>query len=113
MFGNTRCFSYTDPVTNEEIYFEHVGDQSIDELKSMLNIPADVVLTETAIGVERINREKRLSLLNMTDSMVVADSTAQTALRAYRQTLRDITTHANWPNLNDEDWPAMPNQFDN
>tara|TARA_B100001250_G_scaffold128329_1_gene109214 strand:- start:2133 stop:2513 length:381 start_codon:yes stop_codon:yes gene_type:complete len=25
----------------------------------------------------------------------------------YRQALRDITTHSNWPNLNDSDWPTM------
>ena len=26
----------------------------------------------------------------------------------YRQALRDITTHSNWPNLNPEDWPVKP-----
>ena len=25
----------------------------------------------------------------------------------YRQALRDITTHKNWPNLNDSDWPNL------
>tara|TARA_A100001011_G_C14001911_1_gene711769 strand:- start:49 stop:429 length:381 start_codon:yes stop_codon:yes gene_type:complete len=26
----------------------------------------------------------------------------------YRQALRDITSHSNWPNLEDEDWPTEP-----
>jgi hypothetical protein len=30
------------------------------------------------------------------------------AITSYRQALRDITNHANWPNLNDEDWPTKP-----
>jgi len=25
-----------------------------------------------------------------------------------RQALRDITTHANWPNLSEADWPTKP-----
>jgi len=27
---------------------------------------------------------------------------------AYRQALRDITTHANWPDLGEADWPTKP-----
>ena len=27
---------------------------------------------------------------------------------AYRTALRDITSHANWPNLSDADWPTKP-----
>jgi len=27
---------------------------------------------------------------------------------AYRQALRDITSHANWPHLEDADWPTKP-----
>ena len=32
----------------------------------------------------------------------------KTAWATYRQALRDITTHANWPNLNEADWPVKP-----
>jgi len=27
---------------------------------------------------------------------------------AYRQALRDITSHENWPNLEPDDWPTQP-----
>jgi hypothetical protein len=30
------------------------------------------------------------------------------AMTSYRQALRDITSHANWPNLTDADWPTKP-----
>jgi len=29
-------------------------------------------------------------------------------ITAYRQALRDITDHANFPNLQDTDWPETP-----
>jgi len=29
----------------------------------------------------------------------------------YRQSLRDITLHANWPHLEHTDWPINPNGF--
>jgi hypothetical protein len=29
-------------------------------------------------------------------------------MTTYRQALRDITTHADWPNLADSDWPTKP-----
>lgn len=38
----------------------------------------------------------------LTDSQVAAWAT-------YRQALRDITSHANWPRLTDDDWPTKPN----
>jgi len=29
-------------------------------------------------------------------------------MTTYRQALRDITTHSNWPNLEEGDWPTKP-----
>ena len=54
------------------------------------------------------NREKRNSLISETDWWAVADRTMTSEQAAYRQALRDITTHANWPNLADSDWPTKP-----
>lgn len=28
--------------------------------------------------------------------------------QSYRQALRDLPTHSNWPNLQDADWPTQP-----
>lgn len=53
-------------------------------------------------------RQKRDGLLAETDWMALSDVTMSAEMIAYRQALRDITGHANWPNLNDADWPTKP-----
>jgi hypothetical protein len=52
------------------------------------------------------NRKKRDTLLAETDWMALSDVTMSAEMTTYRQALRDITTHANWPNLDEADWPT-------
>lgn len=47
-------------------------------------------------------------LLQETDWWAVGDRTMTQEERDYRQSLRDITSHANWPNLQETDWPTKP-----
>lgn len=54
------------------------------------------------------NRQKRNTLLSETDYLALSDMTLSAEMTAYRQALRDITSHANWPNLNEADWPTKP-----
>lgn len=54
------------------------------------------------------NRAERDKLLAETDWWASTDLTMSAEQTAYRQDLRDITTHANWPNLADSDWPTKP-----
>jgi len=54
------------------------------------------------------NRTKRDTLLAETDWMALSDVTMTADMTTYRQALRDITTHANWPNLSEADWPTKP-----
>jgi len=54
------------------------------------------------------NRATRDSKLAETDFYALTDVTLTAEMTTYRQALRDITTHANWPNLNDDDWPTKP-----
>ena len=54
------------------------------------------------------NRSKRNSLLSATDFYALSDVTMSTEMAAYRQAMRDITSHANFPNLDDADWPTKP-----
>ena len=42
----------------------------------------------------------------MPDSPLSSDK--KTEYQTYRQALRDITTHSNWPKLEDSDWPTKP-----
>ena len=54
------------------------------------------------------SRSKRDGLLADTDYFALTDVTMDAAMTTYRQALRDITTHADWPNLADSDWPTKP-----
>ena len=58
------------------------------------------------------NRDKRNHELLMSDWTQVPDSPLSDSKKAewatFRQALRDITTHSNWPNLEEADWPTQP-----
>ena len=54
------------------------------------------------------NRSTRDSKLAETDWTGMSDVTMSSEMTTYRQALRDITTHSNWPDLEDADWPTKP-----
>lgn len=54
------------------------------------------------------NRKKRNELLAATDYLALTDNTLDDITTQYRQALRDITTHENWPDLGEADWPTKP-----
>jgi len=58
--------------------------------------------------VETLNRIKRDTLIAETDWWASSDLTMTAEQTAYRQALRDITSHANWPHLDEADWPTKP-----
>jgi hypothetical protein len=60
-------------------------------------------------GMADINRNERHKRMTETDWWALPDSPTMTAEQtAYRQALRDITSHANWPHLEEADWPTKP-----
>ena len=54
------------------------------------------------------HRSTRNNLLAETDWMANSDVTMADNWKTYRQALRDLPTHSNWPNLEDSDWPTKP-----
>jgi len=54
------------------------------------------------------NRTKRDGLLADTDWTGMSDVTMTSGMTTYRQALRDLPTHSDWPNLADDDWPTKP-----
>ena len=54
------------------------------------------------------NRLVRDTLLIETDWWATSDRTMTAEQIAYRQALRDISSHANWPDLLEADWPVKP-----
>ena len=57
---------------------------------------------ETSI---RTDRDRRIAL---TDWTGMSDVTMSADMATYRQGLRDITSHADFPDLDVEDWPTAP-----
>ena len=53
-------------------------------------------------------RSTRDAKLIETDWTGMSDITMTEAMATYRQALRDITAHVNFPNLEDVDWPTKP-----
>lgn len=54
------------------------------------------------------NRSQRDRLLAETDYLALSDQTLSAEMASYRQALRDITNHVNFPYLAEEDWPTKP-----
>ena len=54
------------------------------------------------------NRSQRDTLIAETDWMALSDVTMSAEMTNYRQALRDITSHSNWPHLEEADWPTKP-----
>ena len=53
-------------------------------------------------------RNQRDLLLGETDWTALSDVTMSDEMATYRQALRDITSHANFPYLEEGDWPTKP-----
>jgi hypothetical protein len=75
--------------------------------KTVVALTADQIADATAAKASEM-REVRDALLAETDYFALTDVTMDAAMTSYRQALRDITSHANWPYLTDADWPTKP-----
>jgi hypothetical protein len=74
---------------------------------SVTNKTADEI-SEYDASKALVMRNSRDDKLAETDFYALSDVTMSAEMTTYRQALRDITTHANWPYLNDDDWPIKP-----
>ena len=90
-----------------KVYTRRVTDMTSDE-------QAAVVTAANAAAATR-NRAERDRRLANTDYMALSDVSMSAEVTTYRQALRDITSHANWPNLANADmdgtggdWPTKP-----
>lgn len=55
----------------------------------------------------RLQRNLRLSACDWSQGEDVPDF-IKLPYKTYRQALRDITSHINWPDLTRDDWPTKP-----
>jgi len=82
-------------------------------VKSVQNVDGEWTVTWTTQqlpedrAAENV-RGHRNGLLRETDWTALSDVTMSAEMTTYRQALRDITDHANFPYLDDADWPTKP-----
>ena len=75
--------------------------------KTVVALTEDQIAAATAAKAKEM-RSDRDAKLAETDWMALSDVTMSADMTTYRQALRDITAHANWPNLEEADWPTKP-----
>ena len=95
-------------VSDDESYIE--GFYKPDDYQIVDGEPVQIVVDESEVNRidNSMRRNAELSGTDWTQLSDVALTDSEKAKYAtYRQALRDITTHSNWPNLNDSDWPTM------
>lgn len=100
----------TDPIT-EEVNTDLVGTPIYGNdwvlTRTLVALTEDEIAAN-AVEAAELNRKKRDYLIAATDYFALTDVTMGSDMTLYRQNLRDITDHANFPNLGDSDWPVKP-----
>ena len=105
LLGATDYDPKTQKITRDDIPVLVDGNWTIT--KTVVDLSADEVTAyNNRIAAE--NREERDKRLAVTDWWSSSDLTMTTEQTNYRQALRDITTHVNWPHLVADDWPTKP-----
>jgi len=66
-----------------------------------------LLVLDQGVQEEKV-RNRRNSMISQTDFYALSDVTMPEEISVYRQALRDITNHENFPFLNEEDWPKHP-----
>ena len=105
----TQKSTNVDPYIEDNVVYIHKVESLTDSEKTAAQ-------TEVNNQTAARNREERNRRLAETDWMACSDVTMAENWKTYRQALRDITKHSNWPNLKvpdiggsgDNDWPVKP-----
>ena len=107
--GLTEKSTSVDPYIEDGVVYLHKIEALDDSQKAAAQTAKDNSTAEST----RAERNRRLA---ESDWMANSDVTMTDAWKTYRQALRDITKHSNWPYLKtpapdgsgDNDWPVQP-----
>lgn len=101
--------------TREQVRDQIVAEEEAAEAERLADEESTAVRQADEASQNKIDNQRRLrdARLRETDIYSIsdwphADDAARTAWFTYRQELRDLPTHANWPDLEDDDWPTSP-----
>ena len=107
--GLTEKSTPVDPYIEGGVVYLH----KIEALDDSQKVAAQTARDNATAESTRAERNRRLA---ESDWMANSDVTMTDAWKTYRQALRDITKHSNWPYLKmpapdgsgDNDWPVQP-----
>ena len=107
--GLTEKSTSVDPYIEDGVVYLHKIEALDDSQKAAAQTARDNASAEST----RAERNRRVA---ETDWMANSDVTMTDAWKTYRQALRDITKHSNWPYLKipapdgsgENDWPVKP-----
>ena len=85
--------------------FADTTEDGVTTTKAEHEAAYQATLDATTAAGHRATRDAKLA---ETDFYALSDVTMSSEMTTYRQALRDLPTHDNWPNLEDADWPTKP-----
>ena len=91
--------------TTETVVAEDGTESTVTTTKAEHEAAYQAKLDAEAAKNVRTQRDAKLA---ETDFYALSDVTMSAEMTTYRQALRDITGHANFPYLEDADWPTKP-----
>ena len=91
--------------TERDMFSEYTDEDNVVHTKSEQETAYQTKLDDEAAERVRTQRDAKLA---ETDWTGMSDVTMTAEMTTYRQALRDITDHADFPNLADDDWPTKP-----
>ena len=91
--------------TTETVVAEDGTESTVTTTKAEHEAAYQAKLDAEASASVRTQRDAKLA---ETDFYGLADVTMSAEMTTYRQALRDITAHTNFPHLQDADWPTKP-----
>jgi hypothetical protein len=89
----------------KDMFADTTDEDGVSHTKSEQETAYQARLDEDTAASHRATRDAKLA---ETDFYALSDVTMSSEMTTYRQALRDITAHENWPNLEDADWPTAP-----
>ena len=88
-----------------DMFSDYTDEDGVSHTKSEQETAYQATLDANTATANRATRDAKLA---DTDFYALSDVTMSSEIQSFRQSLRDITTHDNWPNLGDDDWPTAP-----
>ena len=88
-----------------DMFSDYTDDEGVTTTKAEQEAAYQADLDAKAAASVRTTRDAKLA---ETDWTALTDVTMPPEMATYRQALRDITSHSNFPNLTETDWPTKP-----